>query len=491
MNGCIVVDDPKDWPLGSPEAQVIRARDYLTDSDFAQIRGLRIFNLCRSYRYQSTGYYVSLVAAARGHKPFPSITTIVDFKQPAIIRFAGEDLQDVINKTLAPLHSENFTLSIYFGQNMAKRYEPLCSRLFRLFPAPLVRCSFLREKQGWRLRNLYPIPASEVPDEHFPYVVEFAREFFARTRISSDTVDETARFDLAILHNPQEESAPSDAKALAKFQKAAEKLDFSVEFITREDIGRVGEFDALFIRETTNVNHHTYRFARRAQAEGLVVIDDPDSILRCSNKVYLAELLSRSKIPTPKTFILQRDNLRQVLEGVGLPCILKQPDSAFSRGVLKVSTPEEFDTQAKALLEKSELIIVQEFLPSPFDWRIGVLDNHSLYACKYHMAKDHWQVVKHEQDGNKRFGRTENIPLAQVPKKVLSTAQKAAGLVGDGLYGVDLKEIDGKCYVMEVNDNPDMWAGMEDGELKDWLYLRVMEVILRRVEERKVRRSGK
>ena len=53
------------------------------------------------------------------------------------------------------------------------------------------------------------------------------------------------------------------------------------------------EFDALFIRETTSVNHHTYRFASRAAAEGLVVIDDPTSIVRCSNKVYQAELFQR------------------------------------------------------------------------------------------------------------------------------------------------------------------------------------------------------
>ena len=60
------------------------------------------------------------------------------------------------------------------------------------------------------------------------------------------------------------------------------------------------EFDALFIRETTLVNHHTYRFARRAASEGLVVIDDPESILKCTNKVFLAELLSRHKMPMPQ-----------------------------------------------------------------------------------------------------------------------------------------------------------------------------------------------
>ncbi len=88
-------------------------------------------------------------------------------------------------------------------------------------------------------------------------------------------------------------------------------MGLSTELIEKDDFGRLAEFDALFIRETTSVNHHTYRFARRAMAEGLVVVDDPDSILKCTNKVFLAELLERHKIATPRTLIVHRDNLER------------------------------------------------------------------------------------------------------------------------------------------------------------------------------------
>ena len=62
-------------------------------------------------------------------------------------------------------------------------------------------------------------------------------------------------------------------------------MGFNCEFITKNDINRIAEFDGLFIRETTAVNHHTFRFAQRAISEGLVVMDDPDSILKCTYKV--------------------------------------------------------------------------------------------------------------------------------------------------------------------------------------------------------------
>jgi len=38
---------------------------------------------------------------------------------------------------------------------------------------------------------------------------------------------------------------------------------------------KTNEFDALFIRKTTNVNHYIYEFSRLAYAEGFVIIDYP------------------------------------------------------------------------------------------------------------------------------------------------------------------------------------------------------------------------
>src|SRR5690606_10335415 len=163
---------------------------------------------------------------------------------------------------------------------------------------------------------------------------------------------ESARYDLAILVNEDEKEPPSNARALKQFEKAAEDLGFDVELIDKSDYGQVAEFDALFIRETTAVNHHTYRFARRAAREGLVVVDDPLSILRAANKVFLAQLMERHRIPQPKTMLIHSRNLRQVAETLGFPCVLKQPDSQFSKGVIKVENAAELKRKASDMLER-------------------------------------------------------------------------------------------------------------------------------------------
>ena len=112
------------------------------------------------------------------------------------------------------------------------------------------------------------------------------------------------RYTLAILYDGKEKLPPSEPQSLRHFGRVAERLGLGVELITRKDLDRLPEYDALWIRETTNIDHHTFRFAKRAEQEGMPVIDDPTSIVRCTNKVYLAELMAANDVATPKTVII-------------------------------------------------------------------------------------------------------------------------------------------------------------------------------------------
>jgi glutathione synthase/RimK-type ligase-like ATP-grasp enzyme len=61
---------------------------------------------------------------------------------------------------------------------------------------------------------------------------------------------------------------------------------------------------------------------------------------------------------------------------------------------------------------------------------------------------------------------------------------RAAALVGNGLYGVDLKPAGQSALVIEVNDNPTLESGDEDGVLGDALYLEIMGCFRRRLDAR-------
>jgi glutathione synthase/RimK-type ligase-like ATP-grasp enzyme len=488
MNILFVVSHPHDWPIQLPGIDVVPARAYLTDARYSNSTDTKVFNLCRSYRYQKRGYYVSLLGEARGHRPIPDIKAIEDLQTDHAVPLVTENLGEIIQSSLASMASmasgsgDSFTLTAWFGRDPTRRHEQLAEQLFNLLHLPLLRVRFTRCDGRWSAHNVQVVGIADIPPAEWPAVARAADECLHGHR-QRQREPAAKRPTIAILHTPDGEGKPSNPAALLKFQAAAEMLGMRVAIVAKGDLPRLPQFDALFIRDNTNVNHHTYQFSRQAAVAGMVVIDDPDSILKCNNKVYLAELLSRHGIPAPKTLLVHRDNMDRIIPELGLPCVLKQPDSAFSAGVVKVESHAALEPTLRDLLEQSELVLAQEYLPTEFDWRIGILDRKPLFACRYFMVPGHWQIVQHGSVYQE--GRVEAVPIEDAPQQVVETALKAANLIGDGFYGVDLKQRGQHCYVIEINDNPNVDAGNEDGVLGDALYRDIMNLFCRRIEARK------
>lgn len=483
MHKIIVTNQQDLIQLQRPGLEVVTPKQYISRSEFAKRRNTRVFNLCRDYSYQSKGYYVSLLAEARGHRPIPDVKRLQDIKSLSIVRSISEDMDELIQKSLKKIRSNEFILSVYFGKNVSAQYDRISAELHRSFAVPLLRARFIKNEK-WTLQSIRPIAMKDVPAHHQEFMLSSATEFFSKKRFDNSK-GQDSKFDLAILVQPGEEAAPSNKKALQKFKEASERNAFSVEFITRDDLPRLSEFDAMFIRTTTNVNHYTYRMARTAESLGLTVIDDPSSILKCSNKVYLAELLRNARIPSPHTMIIHSDNRKEVLAELALPCILKLPDSSFSLGVIKVETEEQLNSELRRMLDQSELVIGQRYAPTDFDWRIGVLNGKALFACKYFMAKDHWQIYNWKSDSVEEIeGNFQTLNIDDVPPAIVEMSEKATALIGNGLYGVDIKEVDGKPLIIEINDNPNIDAGVEDQLLGDRLYEAVVLAIQQRILNR-------
>ena len=108
--------------------------------------------------------------------------------------------------------------------------------------------------------------------------------------------------------------------------------------------------------------------------------------------------------------------------------------------MVKAESETEVAEQIEQMLEGSDLVIAQEFLPTPFDWRIGIFYRKPIYAFKYFMASNHWQIVQRSDGEDERYGRVETLPVELAPAAVVRASLKAANLIGDSLYGVDLKQ---------------------------------------------------
>jgi glutathione synthase/RimK-type ligase-like ATP-grasp enzyme len=81
-----------------------------------------------------------------------------------------------------------------------------------------------------------------------------------------------------------------------------------------------------------------------------------------------------------------------------------------------------------------------------------VLASEPLFVCQYCMARGHWQIVKH----------------------------RAARPIGEGSYGVDIKQTD---QASSVNDNPNLEHGIEDQVGKDEVWMKLLRWFIERFEQ--------
>jgi glutathione synthase/RimK-type ligase-like ATP-grasp enzyme len=483
----VIVEQRNDWKPHFPNAIVVLAKDYVSQQEYFKLKDIRVINFCRNYRYLSIGYYCSLLAEARSHKIIPSVRTITELQSKSIYGLSIEDLHETVQHSIKNQSSKpsgsTFILTVFFGQCRDKDFSELSRQIFDLFRSPILKVEF-KLNGKWQISSIKPGSIQNLtPDQEAFFIESF--NLYSAKRWRTPKAKISTRYDMAILYNPAEQLPPSDGKALQKFINAGKKLGIEAELITKKDFSRLAEYDALFIRETTEIEHYTYRFARRAENDGLVVIDDPDSIMKCTNKIYLAELLSANKIPIPRTEILKTDeasDIRSIDQQMTYPIVLKIPNSSFSRGVHKVNSTEELKSVATQLFNESDVILAQEYLYTEFDWRIGILNKAPIFACQYFMSRHHWQILKHSPDGQFVEGDYQTWRIEDVPKEVITIALNAANMIGDGLYGVDLKQTSKGIVVMEVNDNPNIETGVEDKYLGDELYRMVIQEFVRRLD---------
>jgi glutathione synthase/RimK-type ligase-like ATP-grasp enzyme len=468
--------------VASPH-KTITNKDYLAHPGLFRGQRPKIINLSNNYGYQSRGYYASLLASSRGHRVIPTVETIIDLSEHKLYENALPELEVALNKCRKDLGGDfPAKASFFFGIGPSKAWDRFAKLLFDWFRAPSLEVAIRDDGQWAAIRKIGFLPVNRLSGEQEERFLA-SLDTYTRREWRDSKARTPSRYAFATLVNPQEQLAPSSIASLRHWSKIAEKMGVEVEPITRKDLAKLANYDALFIRETTSISDHTYRFARRAQQEGMPVIDDPLSMIRCTNKVYLNELMSYNGVPVPPTVMIAgQPDLELAAQTLGFPLVLKIPDSAFSRGVKKAGNLAELKALATQWLEDSDLLIAQKFVPTDYDWRVGVLGGRPLFAVHYLMAKRHWQIVNHERAGKPQGGGVKAFKLAEAPAHVIDTAVRAASCIGDGLYGVDLKETKDGIFVIEVNDNPDLDHGCEDLGEKDEIWVRLTQWFLDRLE---------
>ena len=126
-----------------------------------------------------------------------------------------------------------------------------------------------------------------------------------------------------------------EMNALMRFAQVARKLGHWTDFLFRPDMFKIPEYDAIFIRALTDPLNSAYVAARTAELHGVKVIDDPDSIYICCDKINMYRHLMKAGVPIPQSVFLREHDLTQergseLFAELGTPLVLKAPNTSFS-----------------------------------------------------------------------------------------------------------------------------------------------------------------
>src|SRR6476659_6435660 len=198
----IVVEKASDWGSYYPSDNVVTAQDYLKEPVGSDDERTQVINLCRTYKYLGIGYYVSLLAEARGHKVIPSVRTINDLRRRSLYGLDIEDLNQKLQKFLPDggRDTTDFGVLLYFGETSSESLEDIARQVFETFPCPILRIEFERERV-WQIAAIKTRERSTLSD---PQEDAFARALntFSKKLWRKPRALAEIRFDLAMLADP-------------------------------------------------------------------------------------------------------------------------------------------------------------------------------------------------------------------------------------------------------------------------------------------------
>jgi hypothetical protein len=188
---------------------------------------------------------VSLLAEARGQKVIPNAKTILDLKNPSIVKVLSRDLEEVIQQALAHKEQARVHLQHLLRAQREPEVRPARARTVQGVPVAAA-AGPLREDRGgkWELRSVRPIPYNDIPEEHLNYVKRYAAEYFAKKRYDG------AREDRSPIRpgdpgEPGGQGRASNKRRHREIPAGRRTHGLRVDIIGPDDIDRIAEYDAL------------------------------------------------------------------------------------------------------------------------------------------------------------------------------------------------------------------------------------------------------
>lgn len=242
-----------------------------------------------------------------------------------------------------------------------------------------------------------------------------------------------------------------------------------------------------------------HRFRSMAEAEAIPCTGNPSAVLRtCLSKGETSSILRAGGVPVPGGRTLYEGDIADMPDDLPMPLFLKPLSEDGSVGIDEKSLVMDRGSLGRVLEEKLRQfpggIRAEEFLPGK-EYSVSCLGNGpftplGVSVIDYKLWNEGYPYLDY---GSKWDPSSPMYNLIPVPvrggegKRAERIAVAAGKTLGcRGYFRVDLREKNGKLYVIDVNPNPDMGAEggflrqcRERGLERDDVPLRILELALR------------
>jgi len=207
------------------------------------------------------------------------------------------------------------------------------------------------------------------------------------------------------------------------------------------------EFDVVLQRSMSfsRSTYITYYYER----SGAMVINSYNAARICGDKMFCSLELSRAGVPTPKTNVaFSPESINDAAEEIGFPLVMKPVMGSWARMVHRINDADSLDAALESREEMGnpwqKIYYLQEHIDKPGrDIRAFVVGKEVIAAIYRHSTdKSGWIT---------NTGRGGTATKCEITPELRETCLKAASILDEGIYGVDLMESGHGLVVHEIN----------------------------------------
>lgn len=209
------------------------------------------------------------------------------------------------------------------------------------------------------------------------------------------------------------------------------------------------DYDAVIPRIGASITYYGTAVVRQFEQMNVFCANSSVGIVNSRDKLRSLQVLSRHQIGMPQTtFVRDKKDVLPAIERVGgAPVVIKLLEGTQGIGVLLAETIKSAEAIVELLQSQNQNVLIQKFVAESKgkDIRAFVVGDQVVAAMRRVAQGQEFRSNVH------RGGLTESVELSE---EYITTALRAAQIMGLRVAGVDMLEGKDGPQIMEVNSSP-------------------------------------